>query len=220
MDHADVRTVYLFGAGGHGRELAWLARECFPDAFITHVVDHERYLREPLNGVPVQLITEVPSDPGARFVAAVGDSAVRHLAAEALAARGLSAVSLIHPRAEYSPTVRIALGAVVAAGSVLTDNVGLGQHTHVNIGCTLSHDVTVGDFVTLSPGVHVAGNVNIEHDAFLGIGASVINGSSDSPLTIGAGAIVAAGACVTRDVAPGTVVAGVPAHVLRPSGDS
>ena len=35
-------------------------------------------------------------------------------------------------------------------------------------------------------------------------------------ITIGDGAIVAAGAVVTKDVAPNTVVAGVPARLLRP----
>jgi acetyltransferase-like isoleucine patch superfamily enzyme len=49
----------------------------------------------------------------------------------------------------------------------------------------------------------------VERGASLGSGAVVLGG-----LRIGAGALVGAGAVVTRDVAPGEVVAGSPARVL------
>ena len=211
-----IRALYLFGAGGHGRELAWLASEAYPDAALAFVVDDDdRFSREPVNGLPVHAISELPSLAPGGFVAAVGDSALRRVAASSLAAAGLVAVSLVHPRAELSPNVRIAPGAVVCAGTVLTDNVEIGAHSHVNIGSTLSHDVRLGEFVTLSPGVHLAGNVAVEDGAFLGIGVSVINGSSGAPLVIGAGAVVAAGAAVIRSVDAGATVGGVPARPLK-----
>jgi acetyltransferase-like isoleucine patch superfamily enzyme len=49
----------------------------------------------------------------------------------------------------------------------------------------------------------------VERGASIGSGAVVLGG-----LRIGAGALVGAGAVVTKDVAPGAVVAGVPARVL------
>jgi UDP-2-acetamido-3-amino-2,3-dideoxy-glucuronate N-acetyltransferase len=48
------------------------------------------------------------------------------------------------------------------------------------------------------------------HGASIGSGAVILCG-----VTIGAGALVGAGAVVTRDVAPGEIVAGVPARRLR-----
>jgi acetyltransferase-like isoleucine patch superfamily enzyme len=50
----------------------------------------------------------------------------------------------------------------------------------------------------------------VERGAALGSGAVVLGG-----VRIGAGALVGAGAVVTHDVAPGEVVAGVPARVTR-----
>jgi acetyltransferase-like isoleucine patch superfamily enzyme len=52
--------------------------------------------------------------------------------------------------------------------------------------------------------------VTIGDDAWIGAGAAVLKG-----VTIGAGAIVAARAVVTRDVAPYTLVGGNPARVIR-----
>ena len=54
------------------------------------------------------------------------------------------------------------------------------------------------------------GSVVIERDAYLGAGCIILPG-----VRIGAGALVAAGAVVTRDVQPGAVVGGVPARELR-----
>lgn len=53
--------------------------------------------------------------------------------------------------------------------------------------------------------------VTIGHDVWIGHGAIVLPGRS-----IGDGAVVAAGAVVTKDVAPYAIVAGNPARVIRP----
>jgi len=56
-----------------------------------------------------------------------------------------------------------------------------------------------------------ARRVTIGHDAWIGRAAIVLPGR-----TIGTGAVVGAGAVVTKDVAPYTIVAGNPARVIRP----
>ena len=54
------------------------------------------------------------------------------------------------------------------------------------------------------------GNVTIGHDVWIGIDALILSG-----VTIGNGAVIGARAVVTRDVAPYSVVAGVPARHIR-----
>ena len=55
-----------------------------------------------------------------------------------------------------------------------------------------------------------AQGIRIEDNAWIGGGAIILDG-----VTVGRGAVVAAGAVVTSDVPPHTVVAGVPAHVIK-----
>ena len=66
-------------------------------------------------------------------------------------------------------------------------------------------------FLVLTPaGWEYGGPIHIGNDVWLGGSCVVLAG-----VTIGDGAVVAAGSVVTRDVPPNTVVAGNPARVLR-----
>jgi phosphonate metabolism protein (transferase hexapeptide repeat family) len=57
--------------------------------------------------------------------------------------------------------------------------------------------------------------VTIGHDVWIGHGAIIMKG-----VTIGNGAVVASGAVVTKDVAPYTIVGGVPARFIRERFDA
>lgn len=100
----------------------------------------------------------------------------------------------------------------------------IGRHSHVNTQCildgrgglTLGNSVSVSHRVNLMTGSHDAHSANfqgifkpivIDDYAWIGVGATVLQG-----VTIGRGAVVCAGAVVTRDVEPYAIVAGVPAR--------
>lgn len=207
----DFDRLYIFGAGGHGRELAWLAGQSWADKIETiFVVDQPEFLCDPVNGIPVVLIENI-EPRNAKFVIGIGNPIVRREIEKHMCGKGLEATQLIHPRAELSKDIKLSEGVVICAGCILTVNIFLARHVHINVGCTISHDAQIEEFTTLSPGVHVTGNVHIGSDTFIGAGVNIINGLHNQPLNIGDGAVIAAGSCVIRDVPPGCLVAGVPA---------
>ena len=213
--------LLIYGAGGFGREVAWLASESaralasVPGSDPPQVrafIDDARH-DEQLNGIDVVSVAEAADRwPGAKVVAAIGSPESRERAIAQAESFGLKAAPpLIAPGVLSSQWNEIGDGSVVAAGSIITVNVVFGCHVQVNLDCTIGHDAILEDYVTLAPGVHVSGHVRIGRGAYIGTGANIINGSEESPLAIGSGSVVGAGACVIREVPANTTVVGVPA---------
>jgi sugar O-acyltransferase (sialic acid O-acetyltransferase NeuD family) len=211
------RQVVIYGAGGHGREIAWLVGSCAPGLSAVCLVDDDtRNHGAHLNGVPVYGLLQAREQfPQAYMVGGVGMPHTRERLMVRAAEVGFTFVTLIHPRVEHSHWNEYGEGTVICAGCVLSVNIRLGCHVHVNLGCTISHDVVIGDYTTLAPGVHVSGTVHIGRRVNIGTGAVIINGTPEQPLTIGDDAVIGAGACVTHSIPPGVTAVGVPARPMQ-----
>jgi maltose O-acetyltransferase len=98
-------------------------------------------------------------------------------------------------------------------------HVDLGAEVHIGKGVRLGNDVvllTVDHEIGPSEyrcGRLIAAPIRIGDGAWIGSRATVLPG-----ISIGAGAVVAAGAVVTRDVPPDTMVEGVPARTVQVLG--
>lgn len=207
-----TRQLGIYGAGGFGREVAWLVSIPTESEAYHHVAYIDDKPGAPIRGVPVMTLEVFQREFRDAFTAiAVGNPAAR----ERIAAKCGRFATLIAPSVEMSDSVEIGEGAIICAGSILTVDIKLGRHVHINLDCTIGHDVVMGDFATLAPGVHVSGNVHVGKGVYVGTGANIINGTSEKPLIIGDGAVIGAGACVTTDVEPRCLYAGVPAVLKK-----
>lgn len=107
-------------------------------------------------------------------------------------------------------------------------NITVGKHVFINMGCKFQDQggIYIGDGTLIGHNVVLAtlNHAMVPHrrssmiPAPIHIGKNVWIGSNATVLpgvTIGDGAVVAAGAVVTRDVPENTVVAGVPARIIK-----
>lgn len=214
--------VAVYGAGGFGREVAWLVDVCGRAGAGYEVVcfidDDPAIAGQVLNDIPCMGIEAAQNRfPDARVVTAIGSPAVRQRLVEKSAAAGFGFETVIHPDVERSKWIEYGEGTVICAGNILTTNIELGKHVQINLDCTIGHDVIMGDYCTTAPGVHISGYCHFGKRVYIGTGAVLINGTAEAPLVIGDDVVIGAGACVVRSVEAGQTVVGVPAKPIRRS---
>lgn len=145
--------------------------------------------------------------------------------------------SVVHrsARMDTPPYRKFSLGdySVIESFACINNAVGdviIGDHTRIGLHNTIIGPVTIGCHVNLAQGITVTAlnhnfedsdkrideqgvsttPVTIEDDIWIGANAVILPG-----VTIGNHSVVAAGAVVTKNVPPHSLVAGVPAKIIK-----
>ncbi|WP_304684127.1 2,3,4,5-tetrahydropyridine-2,6-dicarboxylate N-acetyltransferase [Ileibacterium valens] len=142
---------------------------------------------------------------------AARNSAIPLLDSKAIHAR-------IEPGAIIRDHVEIKDNAVIMMGAVLNIGAVVGKNSMIDMNAVLGGRAIVQDNCHIGAGTVLAGVVEpasatpvvIEDDVVIGANAVVLEG-----VRVKKGAVVAAGAVVTENVPENTVVAGVPARIIK-----
>jgi len=135
----------------------------------------------------------------------------------------------------YPKNISLHAGMVIKSGARIcpcneTAKVSIGKNTTVGYHTYIfaSEEITIGNDCLIAPFVYIVDSdhniekeklinqqpntiaaINIGNDVWIGTGAKILKGVS-----IGDGAVIAAGALVKDDVAPYTIVGGIPAKKI------
>ncbi len=210
-----TKRIVIIGAGGHGRVVADLCDLLGNWQEIVFLDDRFPAMDACGDWRVVGTMAEIPAIAagGSEFALGIGSNATRMRFLEVIRQCGGVLPVLIHPTSAVSRRSRLGAGSVVLATAAVNIDAEIGPGVIINTGASVDHDCQLGDGVHICPGARLAGAVRVENLAMIGVGSSVRQG-----IMIGAGATVGAGAAVVADVAPGFVVAGVPAKPLQYSG--
>lgn len=145
---------------------------------------------------------------------AFADPALRKKKVDIAKADNLKFFNILAPSFIEGDNASIGEGAIFAENTMITADAKIGKHFHCNIYSYVAHDCIIGDFVTFAPRVSLNGRIRVEDKVYVGSDVTFLPGKSDKLLTIGEGAVIGAGAVVTKDVSPGAIMVGNPAKPM------
>ena len=166
--------LVIIGASGHGKVIADIAKLNGYQEIIFLDDDPTKHKNGPYDVVGTT--KDIDKYLGqSDFIIAIGNNEIRKKITKQLDNKNIIQPVLVHPSAVVDATVTIAAGTVVMANAVINADTKIGKGCIINTAATVDHDGNIADFVHLSPGVHIAGTVNIGANTWVATGASIIN---------------------------------------------
>lgn len=207
-----MKNIVVIGSGGFSKQVIEIIEQLNlinPEYKLLGIIDDNKSLvgTEVLGYEVIgdtDYIKQLSKQQKIQGVIAIADGEIREHISRKL--NDVQWVNLIHPSAVVSNYTKLGEGNIICAGVVINPECEMGNHSHINIGSTLGHDVLMLDYVTVMPGSKISGNVNLKSKSMVGTGATIIQG-----LTIEENVILGAGTVVTKNTKPNYLYVGVPA---------
>ena len=147
----------------------------------------------------------------ARYVLGIGNPLLRRKIVDVFSSIGGSLESTVSNSSIIgSFNVNIGRGSNLMKLSLISNDVTIGIGAIVYFQTCITHDCILGDFVEVSPGAKILGRAHIGSYSCIGSNAVVL-----PDIIVGQNVVVGAGAVVTKDIPDNSIVAGVPARIIK-----
>ena len=198
-----MSDLIIIGGGGHAKVLADLAMSTGHN--VIGFLDDNEKVAEMLGLKRIGTVADCEKYADkAKFVIGIGNNKIRK---EIFEKYDLEYVTLIHPSAIISKTVKLGEGAVVLAGAIINADAKIGKQSIINTGAVVEHDCVIGEFTMVAPRATVCGFTKVGNNCWLGAG-SVVN----NVIKICDDVVVGSGAAVVKNMEEAGTYIGVPAR--------
>ena len=195
----------IIGAGGFGREVYWSLNPIERNNTV-FFVDDEYWDNSDDKILPLSLFETNKYE----VVVAIADSYHRQRMVKSLP-KGTKYFTHIHPSAQiHGDDVEIGEGSIICAGTILTTNIKIGKHAHLNLITTIGHDCVIGDYFTTAPGVQISGNMIIGDRVYFGTRSCV-----KQKIKICDDVIIGMNAAVVKNIVESGTYVGTPAKKIK-----
>lgn len=195
----------IIGGGGFSQEvLSYLGND------IPRFIDHEYWYHDMTSRgiLPLDMFDPIEYE----VVVAVGNPVDRENIVNRLP-KETKYFTYIHPSAQIFSESSIGEGSIICPGVIITTDVIIGKHAHLNILSTVGHETYIGNFFTTAPGAKVSGNCIIRDRVNLGTNSSV-----REKLTICDDVTVGLNSGVVKDINKSGIYVGLPAKIIKQKG--
>lgn len=194
--------IIIVGAGGFGKEVLSTILQCdkIKKEFdiIGFVDDNPTLKNSSINGIPVlgNIDWLLHSDlfPIGCCVA-IGDPKIRKKIILELENHDAIFPKIIHPSVLIPEFSSIAEGTIIQNGTIISTNIQIGKHVYINFNSTIGHDCKIENFVIISPGCNISGELVIEEGVFFGSGVV-----TRDKIKIGSWSHIGAGSIISKNI--------------------
>ena len=208
-----MTEIVIVGASGFGREVAWLIEDLKEWEVVGFIDDSEEIQNTIINGISVigkldflEKVTEKTY-----VTIAIGNPIIRKKISERLMKnKNIVFPNIIAKDIRIDRTIKLGIGNIICTNNILTTNICIGNFNHINLSCTMGHDVIINDYVTVYPGVNISGNAEIGDMVEIGTGTKIIQGRN-----ICSNVIIGAGSVLVKDIEEKGTYVGVPIRKIK-----
>lgn len=176
-----MKDIIIIGAGGIGREVAWIIEErneVKPTWNIVGFVDENSEMHgKVLNGYKVlggfDTLDKLEFKP--YVVVAIANCRVKKDIVAKLGGK-FDFATIVYPTVRVSKYVEIGEGSIVYPGVILTVNTRIGNHVIISGNCGIGHDTVIGDYSSVLWGSNFSGYDIVGESCFIGVGTKIIQG--------------------------------------------
>lgn len=211
-----MKTLYLYGAGGVGRELILLINDLNREHDhynIEGFIDDNKELHgKTIDGLKVLGGMEKIANAKIEtyLVMGIAEPKIKQKIVESLQNDNIKWVTLVNPMTYKADNAEIGIGSTICYNNILSIDSKIGKFVYLNFNCIIPHDTTIGDYSSLMNNVILSGNVTVGKRVYIGSNAFVKQG-----IKIGDDAVIGAGTVVLKDVPSGATVVGNPGRQIK-----